>query len=169
MKIIYFREVKKMLKKRKKILILSSMALLLIVTGFLNYKLSNAPTKSVGANTANTSFFATYKEDRTASRQSQLELLNEIIESSYSTAAEKETAVASKTELASKMEKELILEGLIKAKGFEDAVVTIGSNYYNVIVKSAETLTDERANQILSILKAETGASARNVKIIPIE
>ena len=67
------------------------------------------------------------------------------------------------------MEKELILEGLIKAKGFEDAVVTIGSSYYNVIVKDNGTLEDGGANKILSVIQTETGTSANNVKIIPVE
>ena len=59
------------------------------------------------------------------------------------------------------------MEGLIKAKGFDDAVVTIGSSYYNVIVKDDGTLGDDQVAQILSVIKSETGASANNVKIIP--
>ena len=67
------------------------------------------------------------------------------------------------------MEKELLLEGLIKAKGFEDAVVTIGSSYYNVIVKDNGNLGANEVAQILSVVQSETGASATNVKIIPVE
>ena len=117
---------------------------------------------------AQANFFATYKEDRTKSRESQLQLLNEIIDSSYATTAEKNTAVESKALLQKKMETELILEGLIKAKGYEDAVVTIGSEYYNVLVKSG-TLTQDQATQILGVITAETKTDATNVKIIPVE
>ena len=67
------------------------------------------------------------------------------------------------------MEEELILEGLIKAKGFSDAVVTIGSNYYNVIVKDNGDLGSNEVAQILSVVQAETGTKATNVKIIPVE
>lgn len=172
MKFVFFKHVKDVVQKRKKVLILTGMAMLLVVTGVLNYALSKKTIESETASTSSTtslSFFETYKTDRDSARASQLELLNEVINSSYATASEKATATATKTELAKKMEKELILEGLIKAKGFEDAVVTIGSSYYNVIVKDNGTLSDGGANKILSVIQTETGTSANNVKIIPVE
>lgn len=172
MKFVFFKHVKDAVKKRKKVLILTGMAMLLVVTGVLNYTLSKKTIESETASTSTTStlnFFETYKTDRDSARASQLELLNEVITSTYSTASEKATATASKQSLAEKMEKELILEGLIKAKGFEDAVVTIGSSYYNVIVKDNGTLENGGANKILSIIESETGVAANNVKIIPVE
>ena len=172
MKFVYFKHVKDIVKKRKKALILCGMALLLVVTGVLNYSLNKKTVENEPASTATTAsmnFFETYKVDRDSARASQLELLNEIIESSYSTASEKSTATASKAALIEKMEKELILEGLIKAKGFDDAVVTIGSSYYNVIVKDNGQLNNGGVPQILSVIQSETGAQANNVKIIPVE
>lgn len=171
MKFLYFKHVKDIVKKRKKTLILCGMALLLVVTGVLNYSLNKKVTEEPASTTTTSAvnFFDTYKTDRDSARSSQVELLNEIINSSYSTASEKATATASKTALVEKMEKELILEGLIKAKGFEDAVVTIGSSYYNVIVKDTGNLGNNEVSQILSVIQSETGASANNVKIIPVE
>lgn len=171
MKFVYFKHVKDAIKKRKKTFILCAMALLLVVTGVLNYKLNNISTEEPASTTSTMSanFFQTYKLDRDAARTSQLELLNEIINSSYSTAQEKTSATENKQALAAKMEKELLLEGLIKAKGFEDAVVTIGSSYYNVIVKDNGNLGSSEVAQILSVVQSETGASATNVKIIPVE
>ena len=74
-----------------------------------------------------------------------------------------------KIELTSITEKELLLENLIKAYGFEDAVVVIGleSNNVNVITKSSELTTDD-AILIYTILEEEISASPENVKIIPI-
>lgn len=173
MKFLYFKHVKDAVKKRKKTFILCGMALLLVLTGVLNYTLNkninpeNEPAST--ATTASVNFFNTYKTDRDSARASQVELLNGIINSEYSTASEKSTATQSKMELQARMEKELILEGLIKAKGFEDAVVTIGNSYYNVIVKDDGSLDDSQVAQILSVVKSETGASANNVKIIPVE
>ena len=171
MKFLYFKHVKDLVKKRKKTLILCGMALLLVVTGVLNYTLNKKVTEEPASTATTTAinFFETYKTDRDAARSSQIELLNEIIESAYSTASEKATATASKSSLIEKMETELILEGLIKAKGFEEAVVTIGNSYYNVIVKDTGNLGVNEVNQILSVIQAETGASANNVKIIPVE
>ena len=74
-----------------------------------------------------------------------------------------------KTELTKITETELLLESLIKAYGFEDAVVVIGldSGNVNVITKSAN-LTTEDAIKIYSIIQEENVASPENVKIIPI-
>lgn len=169
MKLVFFRKTRQFIKNKKKALIICGMALLLVVTGVVNYKLNTAvpeyatPTTAVSAN-----FFDTYKQDRDASRTSQLELLNEIANNAYATEAERTTALQTKAELQKKMEKELILEGLIKAKGFDDAVVTIGSEFYNVIVKGGE-LTQEQATQILGVVTSETKTNASNVKIIPVE
>ena len=173
MKFLYFKHVKDAVKKRKKTLILCGMALLLVATGVLNYTLNkkvnieNEPASTV--TTTNLNFFDTYKTDRDSARSSQVELLNEIIDSAYSTASEKSTATQTKQELQAKMEKELILEGLIKAKGFEDAVVTIGNSFYNVIVKDDGTLGEDKVAQILSVIRSETGVPASSVKIIPVE
>ncbi len=170
MKFVFFRKTKQFIKNKKKALIICGMALLLVVTGVINYKLNTSvglddttPTNAVTAN-----FFDAYKQDRDASRESQLELLNEISNNAYATEIERSTALQNKAELQKKMEKELILEGLIKAKGFEDAVVTIGSEYYNVIVKGGQ-LTQDQATQILGVITNETKTSPSNVKIIPVE
>ena len=167
MKIMFFGKVKKFIKNKKKVLLLAGMALLLVVTGILNYKLNVASDNVVDTSASASSFFDSYKLDRTASRESQIKLLNEIIDSQYATASEKAQATTTKTELTKKMEKELILEGLIKAKGFQDAVVTIGSDYYNVIVKGND-LTNDQINQILSVVTTETGTKASNIKIVPV-
>ena len=171
MKFLYFKEGKKMLTKKKKIFILCGMVVLLGVTGFLNYKLNSQTAKTETANTTtvSASFFETYKVERSEARESELAILNGIIENQGVSASDKTSAIDSKTALAEKMEKELILEGLIKAKGFTDAVVTIGSNYYNVIVKNADELTTDQVAQILSIVTSETGCKASNVKIISMD
>lgn len=159
-----------MLTKKKKIFILCGMLVLLAVTGFLNYKLNSANnTQTINTTTTSAGFFTSYKEDRIAARETQLDILNEIIDNQNITASEKTTAIQSKTELTQKIEAELILEGLIKAKGFEDAIITIGANYYNVIVKNAGELTSDEVAQILSVVTSETGCLASNVKIIPMD
>ena len=63
------------------------------------------------------------------------------------------------------MEKELLIEGLLKAKGFEDAVITISDAAVNVIVKQKD-LTKQQVAQVLEIVLREAGdISAENVKI----
>ena len=71
-----------------------------------------------------------------------------------------------KLELTDTMEKEMLLEGLLKAKGFEDVFVTLSDESINVVVKDAE-LNQSEVAQILELVQRETSASAQNVKIIP--
>ena len=58
------------------------------------------------------------------------------------------------------------LESLVKAKGFEDAIVTMSDSGVNVVVGTAE-LTAEQAAQIYDIVRSETDLTAGDVKIIP--
>ena len=67
-------------------------------------------------------------------------------------------------DLASRMESETVLEGMIMASGYEDAVVTNSDGAYTVMVKS-DGLTSDDVAKILGILVKETGVSATNVKI----
>ena len=62
------------------------------------------------------------------------------------------------------METELVTEGLIKAQGFEDCIVTTSSSAVNVIVKSGE-LTSSEVAKIVNIVKDQTGAKIDNIKI----
>ena len=66
------------------------------------------------------------------------------------------------------MEQELVVEGLIKAKGFEDCVVTISGENINAVVKASE-LSSAQVAQIVSILQAQFNVDIDNIKIIPVE
>ena len=81
---------------------------------------------------------------------------------------EAQKAEDDKLALTSAMDTELVLEGLIKAAGFEDAVVTSSTENVNIIIKSA-SLTSEQVAKVLEIVTAETGKTASNVRIIPVE
>jgi stage III sporulation protein AH len=63
------------------------------------------------------------------------------------------------------MEKELILENLIKGKGFEDAVIFFGDDSVNVIVKT-QGLDDKQVAQICDIVSKGTGLSLDKITII---
>lgn len=155
------------MSKKKKILILSVMTILLVATGYLNIKLNNNIVSTSGEATSNESFFATYRTDRTNTRDQELLYLDAIIASETSTSDAKALAENKKVSLIQSMEQELVMEGLIKAKGFEDVIVTNSSNNINVIIKSPELQASEVA-QIVSVIKTQTGKSIDNIKIIPI-
>ncbi len=70
-----------------------------------------------------------------------------------------------KMEIVANMELETTLEGLLVAKGFEDAIVTFGTTSVNIVVKDTE-LTQAKVAQILDVVTTETQYTAGEVKII---
>lgn len=152
-----------MLSKKKKVFILFGMVLLLVVTGGLNLYLTKN-TEDVPTSTyQDTSLISSYRASKLETRQTMMSYYDSII--STSTDSEQITQTnALITELAGRMEKETVLEGMIMASGYEDAVVTNSDGSYSVMVKS-DGLTDNDVAKILSILVKETGVSATNVKV----
>ena len=78
----------------------------------------------------------------------------------------RDAAQTRKLELINTTETELVLESLIRAKGFEDAFVTLETNNVNVLVKDS-ALDSEGVAKILTIVTEETGVKATNVVIQP--
>ena len=159
-----------MLGKKGKIFVLVGMVALLVVTGVLNIVLNkNVASSSVNAGEdSSASFFETYRLDRTQTRAETVMYLDAIISDKSSSAEAVSAAENDKLALTSAMELELVLEGLIKAAGFEDAVVTATSENLNVILKTS-TLTDEQAAKVLEIITTETDRKAASIRIIPVE
>lgn len=156
-----------MLSKKKKIIIVSAFCLLLAITGALNIILNNNILNANEVVTTAT-FFSTYRTDRTDTRNQEILYLDAIIASSSASSEAKTAAETKKQQLISLMEQELVLEGLIKAKGFDDVIVSTSTSALNVIVKSAE-LTSAEVAQIVDIIKNQTTYSLDNIKIIPVE
>lgn len=163
MKILYFREVNKMLSKKKKIFILFGMVALLVVTGCLNLFLSSPDDDLQQTNYNSVSLLTSFRASKLETRNSMIELYDSIIATSTDNQQITETN-ALISDLANRMEKETVLEGMIMASGYEDVVVTNSDGSYSVMVKSNNFTSDDAA-KILSILVKETGVSATNVKI----
>lgn len=154
--------------RTKKIIVLSVMVALLVATGVLNWALNDRLTASdpIDANAVTETFFSAYRSEREATRESEFLYLDAIISSETSSEAAKTAAEEQKLGLVERMEKEMQLESLVKAKGFEDAIVTMSDSGVNVVVGTAE-LTAEQAAQIYDIVRSETDLTAGDVKIIP--
>ena len=158
-----------MVSKKKKIIVLSVMMVLLVATGFLNLALNNStPSQPTSGEISSANFFTTYRADRQATRNQEILYLDAIISSETATAEAKQVAENKKVEIVKMMEQELVLEGLIKSKGFEDTIVTMTTSNINVIVKDA-TLEAGEVAQIVSIVKDSTGKDIDNIRIIPVE
>lgn len=153
--------------KKSKIIVLAGMIALLVLTGVLNIVINKkAQSVSGDVTTASSDFFVTYRADRLATRNQSMLDLDEIIKSGSEEAIK--NAEAEKLALTTTMENELKLEGLIKAIGFDDAVVISTSENVSVILRSGE-LKSEQVAQVLQIVTDETGKTAASVRIIPVE
>ncbi len=156
--------------KKKKVIVLSCMIALLAITAVFNFVLTTGTIESdESLLVSSANYFAQYRNERLLTRNEELLQLDAIIASAEDNSEEKANALAMKIELTSITEKELLLESLIKAYGFEDAVVVIGleSENVNVIAKTQQLTTDD-AIVIYSIVAEEANVSPENVKIIPI-
>lgn len=157
--------------KKKKIIILSCMIALLGVTAIFNFVLTAQPASTTDSSAVlgSANYFSQYRAERVSNRNEEILQLDAVIASADTASVEYSEALSMKTELAAMTEKEMLLESLIKAYGFEDVVVVIGleSDSVNVIAKSADLTVDD-AIKIYTIIEEEQIASAENVKIIPI-
>lgn len=162
MKILFFKEGKPMSKK-KKIFILVSMVLLLVVTGYLNVAL-NKKNSVLDSTTTSANFFESSRADKTASRNYQLEILQNVYDTTTDE-AEKASAMAEMRAIAARIETETNLEHFISASGYEDVIVTCSNDNYTVFVKTANGLTSDQVASILAVLVQEAKVSATNVRI----
>lgn len=161
----------KTMSKKKKIIILSAMVALLLVTGFVNVALNSSLSSSfteTSASTTTANFYTNYRNERESTRTQEIQFYDSIIASATSSDDAKVEAEANKIALIAQMEKELVTEGIIRGKGFEDAIVTSSETNVNVFVKSAE-LTSVEVAQITSIVKEQLSVEIDKIIIIPSE
>lgn len=152
---------------KKKVLVLVGMVVLLVATGVLNWALTNKlPKNEIPTDVTVETYFSEYRTERTATRQEEFLLLEAILASENSSEEAKNEAESQRLGIVARVDEEMILERLIKSKGFEDAVVAIISKNVNVVV-NAEELTREQRAQILDIITSGTNYKAIDVKIIP--
>ena len=164
------------MSKKKKIIVLSVMVALLVVTGIVNVVLNNnlgANKVGVSSNTTQVSassqnFYSMYRTERTSTRQQELQFYEAIMKSSTSSDEAKKDAESKKLALIAQMEKELVTEGIIIGKGFDDVIVTQSSANVNVFVKSPE-LTKIEVASISEVVQEQLGVSIDKIIIIPSE
>ena len=158
---------KKTLSKKKKIIILSVMVALLLFTGYVNVALnSSLSSKATPTSTTSASFYVTYRTEREATRAQEIQFYDSILTSATASETAKQEAEAGKQQLIDLMEKELVTEGIIRGKGFSDAIVSSSSSNVNVFVQSAE-LSKAEVAQIASVVTSQLGCELDKVIIIP--
>ena len=163
------------MSKKKKIIVLSVMIALLVVTGVVNVVLNNnlgsnkvGVSNSTQVSASAQNFYSMYRTERTSTRQQELQFYEAIMKSSTSSDEAKKDAESKKLALIAQMEKELVTEGIIIGKGFDDVIVTQSSANVNVFVKSPE-LTKIEVASISEVVKEQLGVAIDKIIIIPSE
>ncbi len=110
-------------------------------------------------------FFIDYKLERDRLRSQEADYLRELINNPNAVQQSKEKAQQDLIALSQKVEKEMIVENLIKAKGFEDAVIFLSNDIANVVVKATGLKQNEVA-QITDIVTKTTGINLDKITII---
>lgn len=111
-------------------------------------------------------YFVDYRLGRQRARGQRLEYLREIVNNPSSDPQVRSEAQEAIMAISNNSFLETELENLIKAKGFDDAVVSLKDDSANVVVKS-ENLTTEEAARISDLVARGTGVTEQNIVIIP--
>ncbi len=113
-------------------------------------------------------YFASAKAEREKARKTAVETIEETIKSEKLTQEDKASALKKIEDIGANIEKEANCESLLKAKGFEKAVVIISEDGVNAVVK-AEGLSTADTLQIQDVITSQTGVELGKIKIIPIK
>jgi len=116
-------------------------------------------------NMRSNNYFIEYRLSRDKLRASLIDRLNDIVNSEKTSEDMRTNAQGEIIRIGQISETELSLEGLIKAKGFEDALVFLKDESVRVVVAASE-LTEQDVMKILEIVNSETGIEPSNIKIM---
>jgi len=110
-------------------------------------------------------YFIEQRLSRDKLRAELIDRLNDIVNNENSSQEMVTESQKKIMEIGDISEKELVIEGLIKAKGFNEVLVFLTKNDAKVIVDTDE-LTEQDVVKILDIVINETDLDASNVKIM---
>jgi len=114
----------------------------------------------------NSNFFVEYRLERERVRGQRVEWLREVMNNADSSAETRQKAQEKLMSISNNMEKEIEMENLIKANGYNDAAVVVDDRSVTVIVATAN-LTAEEAARLTSLVSRGTGVDGSNIVIIP--
>ena len=128
-----------------------------------NENIEEAMSKEL--HSGNRNYFVEYRLSRDKLRANLVERLEDIVNNSNTDEKVRTEAQAEIMKIGKLSEKELQIEGLVKSKGFDEALVFLTDNDIKVIV-SSEDLNEQEMVKILEIVKSETEFDMNNIKII---
>lgn len=151
----------------------------LLVAGQVEQKEKDLPEKEkVGEEASSSSgtkadavsakdYFAQSRLSREKARDEAISILKDTLEDKETDEKGRELANAQISQLAEDSVTEARIESLIKAKGYQDAVVFLGEESVNVIIAPpAAGFTEADASKIRDIVVAESALTANQIKIV---
>ena len=115
-------------------------------------------------NLDSSTYIVDMKMTREKQRNELTDRLNEIINNPSTTDEARVEASNMKLEMVKNSDKELQLENLLLAKGYEDAIVYINEGKVNVVVNMQE-ITQNDANKIFELIGSQSDISRENIKL----
>lgn len=177
--------------KRNQIVI-TALIVVILCAGYLNYKYNNAKLTSTNGNTPigtpyfveNTDkgilsgdstptakvsgdYFIITRGEKERTRDEQKDMLQNIIDNKNVDKDAKAKAQDELMNITRNIEKETVIEGVLKGKGFSDVLAFINDNKVDIVIKDETNLLPSQQAMILDVVTRETGAIADNVKIHP--
>lgn len=128
---------------------------------------SSNSSDEVEETTTVTDYFSQAKLERDIKRGESMDMLTQILDAQSTDKEARSEAEDEVHMLADFTEKEVMMENLIRAKGYEDAFVFMGENLISIAVKS-EGLNEVDAAVIQDIAVSATGYSPDKIKIVEI-
>lgn len=110
-------------------------------------------------------YFVEYRLSRDKLRASLVDRLDDIVNNTNTTEQVRDDAQKEIMKIGNNSESELQIEGLIKAKGFDDAIVFLTDKDIKIVVSSNE-LNEQDMVKILEIVRSETEFTTNNIKIM---
>jgi stage III sporulation protein AH len=111
------------------------------------------------------SFFVEYRLQRDRVREQEKEMLRELIDNPNASSASKTEAEKLLLSLVETMEKELLIENIIRAQGFSDALFFYRNNNAMLMIKT-EDLSEREFVQITDMVSGIIGTSRETVQVI---
>lgn len=172
----------------KKQIILTCLTLILGAAIYVNYVISDSsiPETEVVENASkkygtaafvsedqtegkeNADYFEQARIDRLESRDKAVQTLKSIMNGGDSTEEEQAVASTDAASISELIEKESNIESLLKAAGFEDAVVYLDGDGANIVVKSGN-MDNNTIAQIKDILLSEIDIKSENIRIFDVK
>lgn len=123
------------------------------------------PESAAGGGAAGRDFFAEYRMERDRARGQEREMLWQLMTGAATTEEARRQASLRYLALSTSMGLEAQLEGLIRGRGFEDAVVYLGEGTAQVVVK-APALSGGEAARIGDLVRQVAGIKPQAVTVV---